>query len=283
MGVPLLVLILLGFLVMILIFILIGQFAINTFKKGYEQDVRSALEEVERSKELLVEDDIQHLPTLVQGYLRRTGAIGQPKVKHFKARFKAEMRGKNQDWFSLEAEQHNFIAERRRLFFLKAKVKGLPTVGYHAYTGKKASMRIKIFGILPIVNIPGGKKIYQAETVTFFNDMCILAPAALIDPAITWKAIDDRSVRATLNHNELSVSAILIFNEENRLINFVSDDRYEINAGKKFRFSTPLSEFKKINDLELPNYGEAIWHYPEGEFVYGKYNLQKLEYNGNRV
>jgi len=26
-------------------------------------------------------------------------------------------------------------------------------------------------------------------------------------------------------------------------------------------------------------YGEAIWHYPDGKFIYGKFNLQQVEYN----
>ncbi len=37
--------------------------------------------------------------------------------------------------------------------------------------------------------------------------------------------------------------------------------------------------FKFTNDFSLPTYGEAVWHYPAGEFVYGKLYLKSLEYN----
>jgi hypothetical protein len=62
-------------------------------------------------------------------------------------------------------------------------------------------------------------------------------------------------------------------------MNFVSDDRYDVNEKKQYRFSTPLSDFANVNGFNLPTYGEAIWHYPEGEFVYGKFRLKSLEYN----
>ena len=48
---------------------------------------------------------------------------------------------------------------------------------------------------------------------------------------------------------------------------------------KQYRFSTPAKEYMKINDMNVLKYGEAVWHYPEGEFVYGKFNLKSIEYN----
>lgn len=31
--------------------------------------------------------------------------------------------------------------------------------------------------------------------------------------------------------------------------------------------------------FNLPTYGEAVWHYPEGEFAYGKFTLENVQYN----
>lgn len=279
MGALILILAFLGLLLLILIGIFSSQIATNFFEKGYRKDVDEAKSASISIPVKINERDIDHLPEPVKLFLRKVGVIGKPQINNFKALFNVEMRGKGQDWFSMKAEQFNFIPERKRLFYLKAKVKGLPTVGYHAYKDDQASMRIKLLGLLPVVNIPGGKKMFQAETVTFFNDLCIMAPAGLIDKAIEWEEINEREVRATFTNKGISISANLIFDEENRLVNFISDDRYDINEGKTYRFSTPLSEFKIINGIELPTYGEAIWHYPEGEFVYGKFHLKDIEYN----
>ena len=90
------------------------------------------------------------------------------------------MRDREKDWFAFTSEQHNFIPEPTRLFFMKAKVKGLPTVGYHSYQDGKARMLIKLASLFPVVKIDG-PEMFPTETVTFFNDLCLFAPAALMD------------------------------------------------------------------------------------------------------
>ena len=31
----------------------------------------------------------------------------------------------------------------------------------------------------------------------------------------------------------------------------------------------------------MMTYGETIWHYPDGEFIYGKFKLKEIKYNVN--
>jgi hypothetical protein len=249
------------------------------FKSQYRSDVREGLRRTTTMQnELLTEEDLQSLPKLVQNYLTYVGVVGKSKVKNMRVVFKAQMRSKTQDWFSLEAEQYNFYDQSERLFFLDARVKGLPTQGYHAYKNGEAGMMIKLLSLFPVVDVKG-EKLFKAETVTLFNDMCFLAPATLIDERIEWDPLDSTSVKATFTNRNHSISATLLFNNQGQLVNFVSDDRYDVNEMKRYRFSTPLSEYRQINDYRLPAYGEAVWHYPEGEFVYGKYNLVDIQYN----
>ncbi len=53
-----------------------------------------------------------------------------------------------------------------------------------------------------------------SETVTLFNDMCLLAPSTLIDKNIKWMVKDNYTVIAdfTLSYN--TISATLEFNEK---------------------------------------------------------------------
>lgn len=249
------------------------------FENNYKRDLSEGLKRTRTEKtELLSQADMDHLPQLVQDYLNYVGVVGKPKVINMKAEFDAEMRGKSQDWFHMTAEQHNFFDKSERLFFLKAKVKGLPTLGYHVYKESRASMLIKLLGLFPVTDVTG-EEMFQSETVTLFNDMCFLAPATLIDKRIKWEDIDNTSVKATFTNQGSTISAVLYFNEKGQLIDFVSDDRYDINAMKKYRFSTPLMNYSNINDFNLANYGEAVWHYPEGKFTYGKFKVRNIQYN----
>ena len=76
-----------------------------------------------------------------------------------------------------------------------------------------------------------------------------------------------------------TVSAILYFNGQGQLVNFESDDRYDVNVMKKYKFTTPVKDYKTINGYKMAGYGEAVWHYPEGEFSYGRYHLKDIRYN----
>ena len=83
-------------------------------------------------------------------------------------------------------------------------------------------------------------------------------------------------------HGELEgvrIQATLYFNAKGQLVNFVSDDRYAVSDMQRYRFSTPVADYKNFNGFNVMSFGEAVWHYPDGEFVYGKFELQELVYN----
>jgi len=263
--------------VIILVAAVIGWASIN-FENSYEKDVRAAMQATAISDELVTEKDLVPLPELVQNYLRYVGVVGKPKIYNVKIEFEGEMRGRDKDWFKFTSEQYNFFDSPTRLFFMKAKVKGLPTNGYHRYTKEGAGMHIKLVSLIPVVDIDKSE-LFKTETVTFFNDLCLFTPAALIDKRITWETLNDTSVTATFTTNNASISAVLYFNEKGQLVNFVSEDRMAIDKMETIPFSTPSGHFQNMNGFNLPSYGEAIWHYPEGEFVYGKFNVKSVEYN----
>lgn len=124
-----------------------------------------------------------------------------------------------------------------------------------------------------------GTQINKTETVTVFNDMCLMSPATLIDTRIEWTPIDGLSAKASFTKGIYKITARLYFNEQGQFINFISDDRYAIGETKQYRFSTHVKEHVEIDGKNIWKYGEAIWHYPNGEFVYGKFTLKSIEYN----
>ena len=263
-----------------LIVLIVAIFAIVSwnFERNYRRDIAQSFKNTTISEDIIYEKDIAHLPIQIQKYLKYTGVIGKPKIKTVKAIFKGEMHEKGKDWFGFTSEQYNFFEEPIRLFFMKANFKGLPTHGYHRYKNGSASMLIKLLSLFPVVDIKE-PELFKTETVTFFNDMCLFAPAALIDQRIEWQTLDDKSVKASYTNGKVTISAILYFNEKGQLINFVSEDRVDINSNKKIPFSTPITKYGILNGYNLPIAADAVWHFPEGNFVYGKFYLQDVQYN----
>ncbi len=263
--------------VMVLL-VAIAAFSSQYFESTFIKDIKSNLVKTSINKiDLITENDIQSLPLPVQKYLRYCNVLNKPKVKNMKVVFDGEMRDKGKDWFKFTSVQYNFFDEPTRLFFMKGEMYGTTVPGYHCYQNAAASMQIKLFGFFNVVNIKGAI-MTKAETVTVFNDMCLMAPATLVDKRIEWTVIDSLSAKATFTNGINKISAILYFNELGQLINFISDDRSAIDM-KQYRFSTPVKDYAEINGINIWKYGEAVWHYPDGEFVYGKFKLKSIEYN----
>lgn len=263
----------------IILFIIVSTWSIIQFENKFKNDIKRQMAETNLSKnDLLLETDIGSLPLPVQKYIRYVGAIGKPKPKNMKIVFDGEMREKGKDFFKFTSTQYNFFNNPARLFFMKASMLGTVVPGYHCYQNGTASMQVKLFGLFNVVNIKGNE-LNKAETVTLFNDMCLAAPATLIDKRIEWILIDDFSAKAFFTNGNIKIAATLYFNFKGQLINFISDDRYAVKEKTQIRFSTPVKNYTLLNGRQIMQYGEAVWHYPEGEFVYGKFNLRSIEYN----
>ncbi|MDB4987644.1 MAG: hypothetical protein JWN04_2822 [Myxococcaceae bacterium] len=232
---------------------------------------------------LVEEADLDALPAPVQRYLRYVGVVGQAHVRNFRARLDGRIRsGPGAAWMPLRAEQYNFVDRPTRLFSLQARMFGLPVEGLHAYVNGEASMRIELLALLPVVNARGAA-FTAAETVTLFNDMCVMAPATLIDPTIRWEPVDELHVRASFSAAGNTIAATLVFDAEGRLVNFVSDDRPALNAdGVTFnpqRWSTPLSDYRPSGPYRLASRGEARYRAPAGEYTYGEFTIEDIKYN----
>jgi hypothetical protein len=121
------------------------------------------------------------------------------------------------------------------------------------------------------------------ETVTMFNDICVMAPATLIEPTIVWDPVDSRTARASFTNAGHTIRAELAFNEAGELTNFWSEDRYQTSpdgkSAKKVRWSTPLGRYRSFGSVRLASGGQGIWHEPGGEYAYIELTIDDVEYN----
>jgi len=185
------------------------------------------------------------------------------------------------------ADQVSFADDPTRLFLMDASMRGLPVQAFHRFAGGKATMRVKALGALTMVDA-SGEVMDRSETVTLFNDMCLLAPGTLIAPNIQWETVDDRTARARFTNGSQAITATLFFGQDGLLENFVSDDRSRsMPDGKTFtqlRFSTPVRNYQTYGPLRLGRNGQARWRLPDGsEFVYGEFELLEADYNVDRL
>ncbi len=251
-------------------------------KRSFNKAVRQEMKRVSiRHHELLEEKDIAHLPGIVQKYIRNAGFVGKEKVLNFRAEFRGGIRFKpGEDMMKLHSLQYNFLDHPARLFYIKAKKMGIPAVGLHLYREAKAIFKIRLIGLIPVVDA-SGQKMDQGETVTVFNDTCFLAPGSLIDPRITWSQIDETTIKAVFTNESITISAVLYFNAEGNLIDFLSYDRFETNGREYVNnpWRTPVVSYAEFKGYRLPQKARLIYVRPDGEFCYGEFELKNIQYN----
>ncbi|WP_425325230.1 DUF6544 family protein [Pedococcus bigeumensis] len=239
-----------------------------------------ALSAVDRRPALVSEADLADLPAPVAAHLRRSGAVGQPRVTSFAASFHGRIRsGPAEPWMPFTGRQVNTYGPRpQRAFIMDATRSGLPVTVLHQFIGASATMRAKVMSMVPVVDA-AGPEMDQGETVTVFNDLVVFAPGAILDAPIRWTALDSTHVRGVFTNGGRSVTAVLTFDSDHRLVDFTSLDRLRASTdGRPFTalpWSTPTLRSPGLRGYLLPQLGEARWDAspPEGSFSYVELEL----------
>lgn len=232
--------------------------------------------------QLITGDETSHLPDIVQKYIFRTEFFGKKKIRNMKVTFEGRIRSKPGDnWMKIKAYQISSFETPTRIFYIKASKMGIPAIGLHRFNSGKASMKVKLLGLFTVVDV-NGDLMGQAETVTHFNDMCLMAPGTLIDKNIRWEEIDPLTVKGSYNCNGITVSATLYFNQDGYLLNFISNDRYDLSdpvKPKLYPFLTPIESYMESTGFVIPQTAQTVYSRPDGDFVYGEFTVKRIEYN----
>ncbi len=247
----------------------------------YRQHVRIGLN-LFSTPPIVTDADLEPLPAPVRRYLRYTGTVGKPRIVNFRARFTGQFkRSPESGWMDFSSQQYNFYDDPTRLFFIGSNLFGIPFDALHLYIGRNATMQIKVASLFQVVDAKGDT-MTRSETVTLFNDMCIMAPATLIDTNIAWEPVDSLTARATFTNKGFTISALLSFNERGELVDFSSDDRFMSADGityKNYRWTTPMKNYADFDGRKVATEAEVIWHMPGGDYTYGRFLLQDIQYN----
>lgn len=257
----------------------------TTVQTRYEQHTRNALQRQPHAPEhLLTEQDIAGLPAPVRRYIIYTGSLGKPVPQNMELVFDAQMvRKKGEDPMEATSQQVNIFGDRTRIFTMKAGMFLVPFQALHVYRDTQATFIVRVANLFNVVDI-AGDTLTAAESVTMLNDFCVYAPAYLTAPCFSWKEIDDRSTEVTFTNGAYRVRATLLFNEEGALIDFISDDRYALESDgtmRNVRWTTPVSDYQDFNGRKFAAAGQAVYHYPDGPFVYGIFRLRSIRYDVN--
>lgn len=231
----------------------------------------------------VTDTDLGGLPPAVQRYLRAAGVVGRPRPRAYQLAFSGRIRsGPDEPWMPFRAEQYSSVDGPVRLFYMRARRAGVPVAVYHRYVDGRAEMHVKLAGVVTLVDAHG-PVMDRSETVTVFNDMCLLAPGTLLDPRIVWGERDDRLVDATFSVGTQTIAATLTFDESGLLTNFESPDRSRASAdGRTFTqlpLLTPVQTHAAVNGVVVARQAQAQWRLHDGQlFTYAEFTLESIAF-----
>jgi hypothetical protein len=259
----------------------------TSLRAQWEREVDALLAAAPKSPPVLTEADLASAPPIVQTFLRRSGAVGQPRIVTFRATWRGRIRASaDAPWMTIEGSQFNDVEGERpgRLFLFGAVMKGLPATVFHRFLGDEATFRVRLLDLAQVVTATG-PELRRAETVTILNDLCLFAPGVLLSPRVRLEPLDALRVKATYTRGPETVSAELRFNEQGDLLDFICDDRLAgpLDDGRfeRRRWSTPLRNPMPFAGRLVPALGEARWHPASGEFT--SIELELLDFEPNPV
>ncbi|MBO0844693.1 MAG: hypothetical protein J2P22_04685 [Nocardioides sp.] len=258
----------------------------NGLRSQYRRGVAAALTASPPERQIISEDDLTHLPAPVARYVRRSGAVGRPAVTGFRVTLRGRIRSApGGSWMPFTGEQVNTYGPHpTRHFWLDAKAYGVPLDVLHVLTEGHATMRADVLSAVRVVDA-SGPEMDKAESVTLFNDLCLFAPAGLLHAPITWSAVDDCHARGMYHHGDYSVTAMLEFDADGDLLDFVSDDRLRDDGGggsfTQMRWSTPVSSYASADGRRYVSHGSAVWHAPPPGTPYTYVELEVVSLQPN--
>ncbi len=229
--------------------------------------------------EPVTEVDLEGLPDSARRYLRFMGVVGRPRDWSFRVGFHGRFRrSRHEPWMKCEAWQYDTRLDLARIFYIQIRFFGLlPVLGRDTYLKGSGRMLIRLLDLITVAD--GTGEAYDiGELVTYLNDCVLLAPSLLLEPAVSWSAVDDRCFDLALTDRGRTVSARVFVDERGAAVDFETSDRFyadpkDPSRVERCRWTTPIEGWQDVAGRPIPSRARAVWHLPDGELCYAAFAM----------
>ena len=176
-----------------------------------------------------------------------------------------------------EARQYISVSEPGYLWQVDLALMPLVKIkGRDLFYQGKASMIIKIAGLLPVVSQEANDKINESALHRFLLELPWY-PTAALNNYLSWEKIDSSSARATINYQGVKASAVFNFDQEGNLLS-TEAMRYKESdeAAERIRCLGELRGYQIIDGIKVPTEIDVSWYLPEGKFTWFKVKVDQF-------
>ena len=148
-----------------------------------------------------------------------------------------------------------------------------------SYVRGVGSMRAALGALVPLGGQQGTPEIAASALWRFLAEAVWLPTALLPSEHLTWTAVDDDTVRATLTDHGATAVADFHFGPRGEVVR-VSGMRYRAVGDAQVLTATAgwHREYSRIGGMMIPTEGEIAWLLPEGPHAYWRARLARITY-----
>jgi len=240
-----------------------------------------ALSAAERDTEATFDpDDVEELPAPVRRYFETVLDEGQPHVRVARLEQDGEFRlgGADAGWKPLEATQHYTVDPPGFVWDATIDVAPLlPARVVDAYAHGEGYLRGKLLSTITVVDVGPDAKMNESELVRYLAETPWFPTALLPAAGVEWEPIDDRSARATLEHDGNEAFVVFHFDDGN-LIERVTTERYRQEDDDDAPWTGAFRGYEERNGMLIPTDAEVAWDLPAGEVPYWRARIEAIDH-----
>lgn len=242
-------------------------------------DKKTALSKNMKMCRIITEDMIENLPPPVKCWLEYSGIIGREQIETVYLKQKGFMKLKpdQKKWMEAEADQYFTINQPSFVWKVKTSIMGIPVIGQDLFKEGQGSMKIKLAGFLPLVNVSGNSKINESTIQRYLGEI-IWFPSAAISDYIEWEPIDESSAKATMSYGGSSGSAVFHFDSSGKLTKFRALRYRDIEDTHPTEWIATVKKYENMNGINIPTKLEASWNLENGMFTWYKFEIYNIQY-----
>ena len=224
---------------------------------------------------------LREVPDPVARYLTFALVPGQPIVRRARIEHAGAFAARPGRWAAFRSLQR-FTAPAPG-FVWDARVVMAPLLAVHvrdSYIAGAGSVHAAIAGLVPVAEQHGSREIAASALWRYLAEAAWLPTALLPSERLAWRALDDRSARATLSDGAITASADFHFDRSGRIERVTGERFRAVGDGQLITHTEGgHADYVRMNGMMIPTRGEVAWLLPEGAHVYWRAAVTRAEHD----
>jgi hypothetical protein len=254
-----------------------SKVAVEKTKKFYTKPLEERIETIK-------EDDLAHLPDIIQNYIDNINLLDNKEIKRVRLKQQGEFKLKpDSTWKTYNAEQ--YVNTESMSFLWYAKIRMAPFMNIHVideYIDGKGKLNAKLFNFITVVD-EKGPKLDKGEFLRFLSEMPWY-PTFYLNKKIIWNSKGENVVEVELSENNITITGTILFNTDG-LIKEFSAERYYTNGDDKSleEWHGYWDSYKIINNVLIPTKFKVCWHLDDKKYCYIRGEVTDIEFNNPNI